>query len=48
MLVFSQLLLSRSTWFTQDEVNTLKADGINTVRIPVSGILTEMNAVTDV
>ena len=29
----------RSTWFTQDEVNTLKEDGINAVRIPVSDIL---------
>lgn len=48
MLVISQSLLSRSTWFTQDEVNTLKADGINTVRIPVSGVLIEMNAMTNI
>ena len=30
----------RSSWFTQDEVNTLKEDGINAVRIPVSVIIT--------
>lgn len=29
---------SRSTWFTQDDVNTLKEDGINVARIPVSAI----------
>lgn len=28
----------RSTWFTQDDINTLIEDGINTVRIPVSAI----------
>lgn len=30
------LVAHRSTWFTQDTVNELKAAGINTVRIPVS------------
>ncbi len=27
---------SRATWFTQNDVNALKAAGINTVRVPVS------------
>lgn len=33
----------RSTWFTQDDVNQLVADGINTARIPVSTSLKFMS-----